>query len=424
MQIKQIDSYQRELVSETTLRIMCDIASGDFSRPVDTTNVDWEELFQALGRNGLLAMAHDYLTKGASKNDFSAEFCKSIEDVHRTSAVRLIMMYMKVTRLLNNLAESSIDYMVLKGPALAQLIYPDPTVRGFNDLDLIIRARDWPQMHQYLLDLGFIPEYNYPQHPPKLIPTAVLYEAKYWHEEDKFLVEVHYDDLLNAGLASRGIEGFWQRAIQVEVDNIPVKTLCLEDQLIHLCMHAHYHGYTRLNWFTDIGMLIQQYGNQLNWSQVLETTRLEEAEIGLYYSLLYLEKLLNIKVPSHVTPALKPNRFRQWCHEYYMPQDKILSLQPMFRPDFSFYFIPLFKRLLPDLLVMGRHREKCYYLLRLFCPPQDWLRFHYKLETDSFIYLHYILHPLKVLVHYLAEIFHLIRTGEIEDWTKKDKVSH
>ncbi|MGZ4137570.1 MAG: nucleotidyltransferase family protein, partial [Actinomycetota bacterium] len=36
-----------------------------------------------------------------------------------------------------------IDFIVLKGPALARTVYPDPSWRTFNDLDLLVRTSQW-----------------------------------------------------------------------------------------------------------------------------------------------------------------------------------------------------------------------------------------------------------------------------------------
>ena len=104
-----------------------------------------------------------------------------------------------------------------------------------------------------------------------------------------------------------------------------------------------------------------------------------------------------------------PDPFRRWWHERYLPERRVLSLQPMPRPDFSFYFLPLFKRLLPDLLVMGRRADKLRYLARLLVPPRDWLRSYYGLVAGAPIARHYLLHPLKLAVHYLAEAYGIAR---------------
>jgi hypothetical protein len=105
-----------------------------------------------------------------------------------------------------------------------------------------------------------------------------------------------------------------------------------------------------------------------------------------------------------VLAALRPDRFRRWFHERYLPKEKVLSLQPMWRPDFSFYFTPFLKRLLPDLLVMGRRSEKLHYLLRLLAPPRDWLAYYYSLDGATPVWTHYLLHPLKLACHLVEEI--------------------
>ena len=100
----------------------------------------------------------------------------------------------------------------------------------------------------------------------------------------------------------------------------------------------------------------------------------------------------------------QPLPLRRWLHEYYLPEEQVLAWQPMPRPDFSFYFLPLFKRLLPDLLVMGRRWDKIRCLFHLLFPPPAWLRNYYKLDAASGTGAHYFLHPLKLAFHYLGEI--------------------
>jgi hypothetical protein len=223
------------------------------------------------------------------------------------------------------------------------------------------------------------------------------------------VVEVHYDDILNAGLAARDVEGFWARSTTIDIKGVPIRVMSLEDQLVHFCAHAHFHGYTRLNWLSDIALIVRDKAHRLDWMRVVRTVRAEEAEVPVYYSLRLLHQLLGVSAPEWVIAKVRPDRVRRWLHERYMPEEKIQSLQPMPRPDFSFYFIPLFKQMLPDLLVMGRRREKIRYLARLLVPPSAWLRYHYGLDDDEALSLHYVLHPLKLTYHYSAAVASAVR---------------
>jgi hypothetical protein len=408
MHIEKLDSYWREPISEATRTLLCDFGAGDLARPLSRLDVDWEEVFQGVCRNGLLGLTHRYLRHWEPQDYPPPEFRHWSQQAYRTSTMRMMLMYDKIGKVLAQLAGSGIDYMALKGPALAHMVYPDPSLRAFNDLDLAVRERDWAAMHRLLVDMGFKSEKDLPRPPPKLVPEAILYELRYWHRETGFLVEVHYDDLLYAGLASRDVEGLWQRAVWVDIEGVPVKALSLEDQLIQLCAHAHCHGYGRLSWFSDMAFIVRDHSAQLDWQRLLKTVQTEETQVAVYYTLRVLERLLDIDMPKDMLIVLRPDTFRRWFHERYMPEDKVLSLQPMSVPLFSFYFRPFLKRLLPDLLVMGRRREKLHYLWRLLTPPRDWLIHHYSLDRSGNILVHYLLHPAKFFFHIVTDVLSAI----------------
>ena len=135
------------------------------------------------------------------------------------------------------------------------------------------------------------------------------------------------------------------------------------------------------------------------------TTKAEDAGVPVYYTLQYLRELLRVSVPCHVLSAVRPDALRRWAHSVYLPKAKVLSLQPMAPPILSFYFIPVFTRLIPDLLVMGRRKEKLRYLLRLLVPPREWLVYYYSLDPSQYVPIHYLLHPLKLLCHTSHELY-------------------
>jgi hypothetical protein len=66
----------------------------------------------------------------------------------------------------------------------------------------------------------------------------------------------------------------------------------------------------------------------LDRKRLIETVRAEEAQVGVYYSLHFLDRLLGVSAPEEILTALRPDRFRRWAHERYLPEEKVLSLQP------------------------------------------------------------------------------------------------
>ena len=405
--MEPLDGYERMWISEPThtLPLLLHFAASDDERRLPRVEADWTEVLKATASHGLVPLAARLLKRQAVDGYPPEDFIAELQQRYLSSTVRMMLMYRRIAGLLRALTQTGLEFIVLKGPTLGTTVYPDPSLRIFNDLDVLVRERDWAAADRALKSLGFVPERDLPEPPPKLILRAVLYEHKYCSAHDGFLVEVHYDDVLNAGLATRDIEGFWQRAVTVSVEDVTVRTLCVEDQLIHLCAHTHYHGYTRLNWLSDLAFFLRHYVGQIDWQQLIATTRQEGAEVPVYYSLYYLEGLLNVAAPPDVLSAIKPDPFRRWVHNAYLREKHVLSMQPMSRPTFSLYFRPVLRRLLPDLLVMGRRPEKLWYLFRLLAPPRDWLAYYYSLDPSESILIHYLLHPLKLFWHTAHELY-------------------
>ena len=374
------------------------------SGPPPTIETDWDTVRSVLDKHGLLNIAYTFL------DQLPREFSEPLAVENQLSLFFIRLMHRRTAGVLTALNAAQIDYLVVKGPVLAYTVYPNPLLRPYKDLDIIVHEHDWGRIHQQLIQMGFEPLHADPQPPPKLIPQQVVYESEYRHPETRLLVEVHYDDILNVGLRSRDVAGFWERAVYRDIAGEPARTMALSDQLLHLCAHAHHHTYTEIKWLTDIALILRDHADDLDWKQFIQTTEVEAAQVPAYYSLLIVGAMLDIHAPTWILDAVRPDAFRRFWHEHYLPTTQIMSLQPMRAPLFSFYFLPLLTRLLPDLLVMGRRREKFYYLLRLLTPPPAWLRDYYDLAPDERLLGHYILHPVKVLYHYLVEIInHIFR---------------
>lgn len=403
--IENIGSFERETISEPTRQLLCDFAAGDPSRPLTSADVDWEEVFQAVCRNGLVGLVHTYLRAHPGTAYPPQAFRRRIAWAQLVAGGTLARGREGIKLVLSRLAEAGIECLVLKGPALAQLVYPDPSARWYGDLDVHVREADLPAVHRVLREAGLVVvDGGDEQGPPRLIPQAPGAEWHYWAADSQLMVELHGDDLLHSGLVPRNYDGLWKRAIDVEVYGVRVKALSLEDQIATLAAHVHYHGYTRLNWLSDIAFIVRDHGAKVDWQRLIEIVRFEEVQVPVYYTLRLLDRLLGVRAPEAVLHAIEPDAFRRRLHEHFMPEDGLASLEPMPRPDFSFYFLPLFQRLLPDLLVMGRRREKLYFLARVFVPTPAWLRHYYGLRDDAALADHYALHPLKLSWHYAVSI--------------------
>ena len=74
---------------------------------------------------------------------------------HREAMARVIALERRLIEFGNALESHGIEFIVLKGPALAHGFYADPAHRGFRDIDVLVHTRDLPRAAEVLGELGF-----------------------------------------------------------------------------------------------------------------------------------------------------------------------------------------------------------------------------------------------------------------------------
>jgi hypothetical protein len=120
--------------------------------PVRIAEERWPATLAELDREKLTGLAVVSAEAGAlSLNDEQVE---ELLERHREAMAWALGLERTLLRLAEAFAERGIGFVVLKGPALAHTIYPDPSWRPFGDLDLLVRTRDWRRALAALADLG------------------------------------------------------------------------------------------------------------------------------------------------------------------------------------------------------------------------------------------------------------------------------
>lgn len=62
---------------------------------------------------------------------------------HREDMVRCLALEQTLLGLARAFEDAGVDFVVLKGPAIAHAVYPNPSWRPFIDIDLLVRTRAW-----------------------------------------------------------------------------------------------------------------------------------------------------------------------------------------------------------------------------------------------------------------------------------------
>jgi hypothetical protein len=211
---------------------------------------------------------------------------------------------------------AGIDVLVLKGAALAHLIYPQPLLRPMRDIDILVRASDVYRAYALLPEIGFRPPpgAHHGLGPDHHHLTAI----KRAIDGFSVSVEVHHALHLNEPGYPRRYEAFAPSAQPFSVGDMTAWTLGREETLWHIYLHAFSMpvGYepTRLIWVADLISLVEAWVDALDWERVCSRYRAAERVLPLLHSLspwsdAVLERL---KLPVARLPAGAGASYQGW----------------------------------------------------------------------------------------------------------------
>ena len=225
--------------------------------------------------------------------------------------------------------KAGIQTLCLRGQALTEVLYGNPSLRPQSDVDILVSVADAPGFLDVLRGVGFIPTPLYPM----------------VFERDLSLVDVHTDIIGMARIASRSkmtslcTAEFFQHAAQGDICGQPA--LVLEPRILmpYLCLHALKHSFERLFWLWDIALLVRRIEEEQAWPDVLDGIRIYRLERPCYYALSYVRNHLNTSVPNGVLETIRPRM--DW-------REKNLLARFMAHESVPYMAERMFSRMMPD----------------------------------------------------------------------------
>jgi hypothetical protein len=199
---------------------------------IDVRDREWRPIGAALSSHHLTGIAVAAAADGRLLlNDDQRS---DLLERHRGAMFAALTIERKLLQVTERLERAGIRPVVLKGPALAHSLYPDPSWRAFEDLDLLIQTRDWRRACDVLAEAGYIrglPE------PRAGFDERFGKAAVHWNG-DGVALDLHRTLVLGPfGLCLRPDELF-DHAVPFTVGGRKLLRLDDADRLIHACLHA------------------------------------------------------------------------------------------------------------------------------------------------------------------------------------------
>jgi hypothetical protein len=209
------------------------------------------------------------------------------------------------------LREAGIAHVVVKGPVLADHVYPDATWRAFADLDVLVCSYDAAGARRAIEDLGA----RVPSFQRRITESGLDGEIALFFD-DGVNIDLHHEVVNDADVRSHfriPVAEMVHRARSVTINGSAVPILDATDQVLHLCIHAAVSNGRKLVWLLDIDQAWRRDPPDLE--RLVE--RANRWDVGLPTAIMLerARRILRTPVDDELLDELAANgAWRRLCH--------------------------------------------------------------------------------------------------------------
>lgn len=222
-----------------------------------------------------------------------------LEAYVRSASNRGLLLTGELLRLLKRWDAAGVQAIPFKGPALASLLYGDPALRHFDDLDVLVRAEDFAAAKEVALALGYQPRERHSLHE-----SFSLFRGGV-----EIVLELHWEFMPMPEVFpfAPHLADAWSRCETISLGGYKARAFAPADQLLYLCAHGSRHLWFRLQWICDVAQLLRTRPD-LDWERLMVQARSSGGWRMLFLGLYLAHDLLGALLPPEIEQAVRNDR--------------------------------------------------------------------------------------------------------------------
>jgi hypothetical protein len=386
-----------EFSNEQKLILYCSQArtrkdDHDKIKALSKLGLDWRYVLETAQFNGVPLLLYHNLKKIHRHYDIPSDTMQQLKHAYLSNTAKNTYMGHELCRLVKEFAEKCIDAIVLKGAALANLVYPDVGLRMYGDIDILIKKEDLPAVERLMPDLGYVSTADSIKEESHRKKHYHL--APFIHIDKNIVLEIHFNVTNRFPV---NIDSWWERSRSEKILGYSARVLSPNDLFLHLCIHISKHGFRNIDLrdLCDISESIKCYGEEIDWAVF-------QKEVGCYpidrevYSILYFVKKMFCTNESCLN----------WL-TYQKSDFKLISLleELVFCDDRD----NVLTEAISKILVRNSLKDKLRIVVDDFFPDRKFMSERYSLPLFSKrVYFYYLIRPLMKIIKnrkYIGQFF-------------------
>jgi hypothetical protein len=240
-----------------------DEKTGDAIRRACLVQRNWKKVVDEAELHGLSPYVNRSIKEtGAQVPDETQRTLNALSLRHARSGVIRTAALLEIVR---EARRRDIDVLVLKGAALAHLVYDNPGLRPMRDVDILVGPEHLDKTAEVLANLG----YRATDHNALLPDHHHLPNMARELDGLNVSVEIHHDALTPDNIGSIQVTSLSEPPREFTVDGVALHALGHLDTLRHLCRHALEPRETmKLGSALDIMLYACRFAGEIDWQRL------------------------------------------------------------------------------------------------------------------------------------------------------------
>jgi hypothetical protein len=153
---------------------------------------------------------------------------------HRASMVTSLFLEAALVQTAELLEEAGIEHRILKGSAVAHLDYPDPALRSFGDVDMLVRSSQFDDAVEALEAVGH--RRKFPEPRPGF--DRRFGKGSCLVSPEGYEIDLHRTLAMGPYGVKINLDDLWRRSSAFELAGRQFQALGPEERFLHACCHA------------------------------------------------------------------------------------------------------------------------------------------------------------------------------------------